>query len=364
MSPATQQRIVIDARTLSRPRRGIRRYLESVLVHLLENSETDWLLYSDLPFQSEILENYSIPVRIAGKSRWSRLMWHWHVYHWLQYDKPDVYWTPRHHLPLWMPKSIRKVVTTHDLVWLTHPYTMQLSGRWAEKILTGRSLNHAHAIIAVSQATADDIQRYYPAARDRITVIRHGWSELPVPSPPFGWEKYLDEPFFLSVGTIEPRKNYSTLIQAYTKYLQYGGNARLVIVGNKGWGWKQFSKQFTNSPSRAKIEFVENCDDSELAWFYSHACAFEMISLAEGYGLPVIEAMEYGLPLILSDLRVLREHEPTDVSWVNPLDIDGIATAMLSVSCKQEKKSSSIKKSQPGSWNDVSDKIYKILKNS
>lgn len=364
MNPATKERIVIDARPLSRPRSGIRRYLESVLVHLLENSETEWLLYSDVPFQSEILENYSIPARIAGKGSCSRLMWHWYVYRWLNYDKPNVYWTPRHHLPLWMPKSIRKVVTTHDLVWLTHPGTMQLSGRWAEKILTGRSLKQAHAIIAVSQAAADDIQKYYPTARERITVIRHGWSELPVPSPPIGWEKYVDEPFFLSVGTIEPRKNYSALIQAYTEYLQYGGNARLVIIGNKGWDWKQFSQQLTSSPAGAKIEFVENCDDSILAWFYANARAFVMISLAEGYGLPVVEAMEYGLPLILSDLKVFREHEPTDVSWVNPLDIDGIATAMLNVSCKQEKKIMPIKKSQPESWHDVSEKIYNILKNS
>ena len=94
---------------------------------------------------------------------------------------------------------------------------------------------------------------------------------------------------------------------------------------------------------------------------FSNDCAFEMISLAEGYGLPVIEAMEYGLPLILSDLKFLHEHGPTDVSWVNPLDIDEIATALLNVSCKQEKKFSPVKKSQPESWYDVSEKIYNIL---
>jgi glycosyltransferase involved in cell wall biosynthesis len=292
VTSAKKQKIVIDARPLSRPRSGIRRYLESVLLQLLEKSETEWLLYSDLPLQSDILDGHSITVRIAGKGNYSRLMWHWHVYRWLCIDKPEVYWTPRHHLPLRVPKFIRKVVTTHDLVWRTHPDTMQFRGKWAEKILTARSLKQAHAIIAVSQATADDIQKYYPSAGGRVIVIRHGWSELPVPSPPFEWEKYLDEPFFLSVGTIEPRKNYPILVKAYQKYLQYGGEGRLVIIGNKGWGWKKFRKLLANSPSSAKIEFVENCNDSNLAWFYSNACAFVMISLAEGYGLPVIEAME------------------------------------------------------------------------
>ena len=364
MTLITKQRVVIDARPLSRPRSGIRRYLESLLVHLLENSETEWLLYSDLPLQSKTLENYPVTVRIAGKGCWSRLMWHWHVFYWLLNDRPDVYWSPRHHLPLWMLKSIKKVITMHDLVWLTHPDTMKFSGRWAEKILTGRSLRQAHAVIAVSQATADDIKKYYPAATDRISVIKHGWSELPVPSPPTGGEKYIDEPFFLSVGTIEPRKNYPALIQAYIKYLQRGGKARLVIVGNKGWGWKQFSKQLSESQAGAKIEFVENCNDENLAWFYTNACAFVMISFAEGYGLPVTEAMEYGLPLILSDIKVLREHEPEVVSWVNPLDFDGISTAMLNEACKQEKKSLPAGKSQPESWYDVSEKIYKILNNS
>ena len=356
------KKVAVDARPLSRPRSGIRRYLEKILETLLENTQTEWYLYSDQPLLSDIIKSHhNVVVRVAGTGMLAKIVWNWQLPRWIKNDSPDTYWSPRHHLPRGLSREITKVVTIHDLVWVTLPETMRMSSLLAEKLLTPYSIKAADVIIAVSESTATDIRALSPESGPKITVLHHGRSNLSSQIKGLKDSQKRD-PFFLSVGTIEPRKNFGLLLQAYAEYLAAGGTHDLVIVGNRGWGWGAFEKQRSILGLGDKFRFVENCDDTELALLYKYCKAFVMVSLGEGYGLPVAEAEEFGQPMLLSDLAVFREIQPARAIWVDQSNKSEITAALIELSKLEPNFSTITLKSQLNDkWSDIANKVYELL---
>jgi len=329
------KKIAIDARPLSRPRSGIRRYLEKILEVLLEKSDIRWYLYSDKPLRSSIIQpHHNVVVRVTGREKLARIMWFWVLHKWIRQDSPNTYWSPRHHLPRFLPPGVRKVVTIHDLVWRTLPATMRWSSLFAERLATPYSIKIADRIVAVSESTAADVRQLMPESCDKITVLHHGKSDLHTLSTETT-PRYQKNPYFLSVGTVEPRKNFVRLMTAYSIYRKNGGANDLVIVGNRGWGWKAFEQTRSKLNLGGSFKFVENCDDENLSRLYRHAEAFVMVSLGEGYGLPVAEAEQFDLAMLLSDLPVFHEVNPSTVLWVDEMDPQAIANGLANV-CKPD----------------------------
>lgn len=354
-------KIAIDIRPLSRPYSGIRRYLENVIYHLAEQKDVEWLLYSDLPPLIELKKQSNITIRVSGKTKWSQLYWHILIHKWIHQNKPNVYWSPRHHLPAFLPKTLRKVVTIHDMVWLHHPETMKKTGLWSDRLLTPQSIKVANSIIAVSNSTANEIRCFYPKVTNKICVIRHGGSDLPAPIQPRVFKDKSDH-YILSVGTIEPRKNYTRLLSAYEQYRLSGHTSKLVIVGNKGWGWGPLSELLTISKYKKDIIIIEDCDDENLAWLYENAEIFVCTSLSEGYGLPVDEAKYYNIPMVLSDIPVFHEHCPDNPTWVDPYNINDIARAIIISTQLKINKPTKMSGIKPRSWKQVSDDIIQQLR--
>ena len=360
MNGARKKKIVIDARPLARPRSGIRRYLENIIVHLLKHREVEWILYSDFPLVSDVVDGLGPhKLRVIGPGRYARLLWGWQVRRWLKQDQPDVYWTPRHHLPFFLPDSVRSLVTIHDMVWVTLPETMRPTGLWAERFATGRSLAQADSIIAVSQSTASDIASFEAGVQEKITILTHGSTRLPAPTTN---QKLRYGDYMLSVGTIEPRKNYPRLIKAYLSYRKSGGQYKLIIVGSKGWGWADFQRARENPALVGMLHHIESCNDEELSALYHDARSFVSVALGEGYGLPVMEAAGYGLPMILSDIDVFHEHPLDRVCWVNPCDTTAISSAMMSL---EEASTAAVGhvNTRPAlpSWRSVSAGLFQLL---
>ena len=245
-------------------------------------------------------------------------------------------WTPPHHrferwtLPIeWLrtrcdllhspdflpvrPGPWRTVITVHDLAFLRHPEHLTAeSQRYYGRIHW--AVHHADAIIAVSAATRDDLVTLTGADPNRITVVYeaadprfrpHDPMSSPIPARLCIAETAVPTPYFLFVGTIEPRKNLDTLLDAYAAYRQSTPDAaHLVIAGAIGWNSEPTAARLKTETG---VVWLGPVDADDLVTLYRHATALLLPSWEEGFGLPVIEAMATGTPVAISTAAALVE---------------------------------------------------------
>lgn len=321
--------IAVDARPLAFPFSGIGRYTLSLLREFARHDSTHrFFLYSDRPLKLPFSTPSHWSVRTGNMKRralstpFAQLRFPL----WARQDAIDVFWSPRHHLPLLLPGTTGTVVTIHDMVWKRYPKTMSRGGRWVEALLMPASMHLAQRIIAVSEFTRQEIAHFYPTAADKTCVI-HEASSLPPPSAT--GIRSQATPYFLFVGSDEPRKNLLRLLEAYALYrAQTTDPVDLLLAGSYQWG-------ATNLEQRAKELGLEGCvvqakslDDTALAQLYAGARALVLPSLYEGFGLPLVEAMQMGTPIITSHDTATAEICGNAGLLVDPLDVAALAAAL------------------------------------
>ncbi|MBC7226910.1 MAG: glycosyltransferase family 4 protein [Thermoflexales bacterium] len=245
----------------------------------------------------------------------------------------DLFHATEHLLPRF--SRIRTVFTLHDLIFLFHPETHKPLNRWFLTLMMPRFLRAADAVIAVSECTKRDAVRAYGIPEEKITVIYEGVSLRFRPADPEAVRvvraKYgLPEHFILYVGTIEPRKNLTALLEAYAalqaRNTQYA--TRLVIVGKKGWLYEGFFRRLRELGLEEHVHFTGYVPDEDLPALYSAADLFVFPSLYEGFGLPVLEAMACGVPVVCSNTSSLPEVAGDAALLVDPADVRALAEAM------------------------------------
>ncbi len=322
-------RIAVDARPLAHPQTGIGRYTESLLKRLVESGH-QWFLYSDRALALRFPVDDHVQLR-QGHSRPGSplsLVFTQMVFpRWARGDCVDLFWSPRHHLPLRLPPGMRSVVTVHDLVWKRYPETMRPLNRMLEQSLMGPSLRRADGVIAVSDFTSGELDAVYPElSATRATILEAADGDVadyevdfPLPT----------KPFFLFVGTPEPRKNLQRLLQAFANARQRGLQHQLVIAGAGGWGSHQLDKQVAELSLEGSVVLRGRVSDAELGALYRASTALVMPSLYEGFGLPVLEAMKAGVPSIVSRDSSLPEVAGDAGLLVDPSSISSIADAIL-----------------------------------
>jgi glycosyltransferase involved in cell wall biosynthesis len=273
---------------------------------------------------------------------------------------PNVLFVPAHVLPLGAPlrRGMRSIVTIHDLGYLHFPEAhtpaqrlyLRLSTRWSARAATG--------LIALSQATRDDLVRFAGAPPTKITIVHHGLSPR---FRPVGDQaaivaaqaKYgIRPPYFLYVGTIQPRKNLVRLIEAFASAsrdwgLQVGDTTRnrqsptadlqLVIAGKTGWLAGEIERQATRlfGPNSQAVRFTGYVDDDDLPALLSGALAFVFPSLYEGFGMPVLEAMACGVPVLTAATSSLPEVAGDAALLVDPEDTAAIAAGIARLAADQ-----------------------------
>jgi glycosyltransferase involved in cell wall biosynthesis len=320
-------KIAVDARPLAPPVTGIGTYLGSLLTRLQDTGHR-WFLYSDRPLAEESWKGHpQITVRhgaVAPQSLGSLAYANHHFLRWARQDRVDLFWSPRHHLPFLLPRKLPSVVTVHDLVWRRYPETLPWQNRLLERAAMARSLAQARHVIAVSEFTRDEICSFYPSVRPRCSVILEAGRELP---PPESGQK--PEPYFLFVGTREPRKNLPALLEAYCRLRQGGHRShQLVIAGAAGWGDVPVAALCERLAIADSVRIEGYVTEARLAGLYAGATALVLPSVYEGFGLPVVEAMSYGTPAIVSDTAALPEVAGDAALYVNPAEPESIAAAM------------------------------------
>jgi glycosyltransferase involved in cell wall biosynthesis len=210
--------------------------------------------------------------------------------------------------PLAPARSHGLVVTVFDAVPWTHPETLTPRGVSWHRQMVGRAVDRAEAIVTLSAAVADDLIGIFPALADRIKVVGPGVTTLVSPPDAQARRRRWGVPdrYVLSVATLEPRKGLDVLVTALA--LPAARGAHLVVVGSPGWGGvdlMSFAAQAGVSADRVHV--LGRVGDDDLAAAIAGAAVLAAPSRSEGFGLPVLEAMAAGVPVVVSDAPALVE---------------------------------------------------------
>lgn len=230
------------------------------------------------------------------------------------------------------------VVTIYDLSFLLYPERFNRANRLYLAIMTRISAQRARRVVAISQSTKADVIHLLGVPSGRIVVIPPSLEPQFRPQDSalvaeFRQRRGLPEHFILNLGTLEPRKNLTTLLKAYTVLKRRAANSAkhqpfLVLAGGKGWGYQQIFRAIEELGLVQDILLPGFIPFSELPLWYAAADLFVYPSLYEGFGLPVLEALACGTPVVCSRASSLPEAAGDAASLVDPQDATALAEAM------------------------------------
>lgn len=251
----------------------------------------------------------------------------------MQRHPPDVLFVPSHVIPLRHPRS---VVTIHDVGYLHHPDTHPTNTRQMLHLTTRWSTSVAERIIAISETTKRDLIAHYHLPPERIQVIPHGVDHTmcPVDGDAIAeLKRRLDLPdaYILFVGTVQPRKNLGRLAAALSFVAKAGLPHQLVIAGKSGWMARAVQAELVASGMSNRIHPLGYVDSADLPTLYSGAAAFCFPSLYEGFGLPILEAMACGTPVVTANTSALPEVAGDAALMVDPKRPTEIGDALVRV---------------------------------
>jgi len=248
---------------------------------------------------------------------------------------PEALLVPAHVVPLIHPRT---VVAVHDLGYLYFPLAHPFSARLYLDLSTRWSVRAAARVIADSQATKDDLVRRYRTSPDKISVVYPGRDEsLRRVNDPAAIEavkrRYgIPGDYLLYLGTLQPRKNITRLVQAFSIQSQISNlkseNLQLVVAGGKGWLYNDIYAKVKQLELEGQVLFPGRVAEEDKAALISGAVALLLPSLYEGFGLPVVEAMQCGTPVICSNTSSQPEVAGEAALLVDPTNIGELAQAM------------------------------------
>ena len=293
---------MIDGSGLDRPRAGVGVYTTQV-VHAMAVERPDWKLIvfgprKAAPYVPDTEYHLLPQTRLLGRHlQWPATIRRLH---------PEVYFGPAGALPL-TSVGCPSVITVHDLAIYRNPRWFPARQPLSTRLVVPRSVLRADVVIAVSENTARDIVDIFGRERGRIEVVPHGVS--PKLRPMSAEERAdararlkLPERFILFVGTVEPRKNLETLLDAW---VMMRDRPDLVVVGSWGWGYEPIRDKMARLGPR--LHHLDSVDPDELPSIYNLARILAHPAWYEGFGLPPLEAMACGTPAIVSDRSSLPE---------------------------------------------------------
>jgi glycosyltransferase involved in cell wall biosynthesis len=226
------------------------------------------------------------------------------------------------------------VITIHDLSFLRFADRFRPANRLYLTTMTRLSCRRARRIIAVSQATADEIARWLAVPTERVDVVPHGVEHKrfhPLPSDQveaFRREKGLPERFALFLGTLEPRKNLAVLVEAFARTQAHHQGVPLVVAGGKGWYYQEVFQRVEQLSLTDTVWFPGFVPSAELPLWYNAATVFVYPSFYEGFGMPLLEAMACGTPVISSAASCMPEVVGDAGPLLKPDDTIGLAESL------------------------------------
>lgn len=340
-------RIYFDISAAVHKRAGLGRYAES-LAHALLSQSTNLPVSQSINlaffFNREAgieplagLEGVPAATVNLGYKPWRMLVWLGQLAH-VGFNRllpgAELFHATEHLLlPL---RGVPTVLTVHDLIFRRYPAHHKRLNRWYLNTTMPLFCRRADHIIAVSEQSKRDVIEAYGIPAEKITVIYEAADPRFRPQPPedvaAARARYgLPEQYVLFVSTIEPRKNLSRLLAAFERVHAAGLADALVIVGKRGWLFDAFFADLAHSPAKDAVIFPGFVPDADLPAVYAGAQAMAFPSEFEGFGLPVLEAMACGAPVVCSDTSSLPEVAGDAALLVDPLNVDALAAALARV---------------------------------
>ncbi len=334
-------KIGIDARALSYNKAGVRTYLEEVLEYIGSSDciNDEFYLYTNkelkFPLSNKkcIIRKYNAKIGTIGLR--------YIVPRMLVEDGIDVFWGPAHVLPKKV-KSVRYVLTIHDLVAFKIHGALSFYNEFINRAFCKKSVMEADKIIAISISTKNDLIHFFGISDNKIAVIYNGVSLYPysyiqnrvnnsdfkATSAKFG----IDNPYFFFVGTVEPRKNIVNTVKAFNLFKEKTNlPCKYVIAGGKGWRDAKIYDEIEKSAYKKDIVLAGYVSSAEKELLYRNALCLLFPSLYEGFGLPIIESLSVGTPVITSNVSAMPEVGGGVCNYVDPLNVNEIYDAMIGV---------------------------------
>jgi glycosyltransferase involved in cell wall biosynthesis len=276
-------------------------------------------------------------------------------------------------IPLFF-KAGKCVVTIHDVIPLVLPWAFPPRHRWVLAMTLPRLRKQAEMVIVPSAAAAEDVVRYLQVERERITIIPMGCDTRFQPvgeaaQAAMVQRRYnLPRHYILFVGTLEPRKNVQTLLRAFAQVLAETprDDLRLVIAGGAGWGVEDYLATVDMLKLHDQVHFVGFVEDNHLPDLYRGALMFVYPSLYEGFGLPILEAMACGTPVITSNRTSLPEVAGDAAVLIDPTRPEALAEAMTSIlsdgELRQTLRAKGLARAHAFTWNTVAERTVAVYR--
>ncbi len=259
-------------------------------------------------------------------------------------DNLDVFFSPSHYGPI--IAKFPQVISILDLSYKYFPEAFKKNDLYKLALWGRYSVSRAKKIITISDSSKNDIIKEYKVSEDKVHVIPLGIKDIKdsnMTKDELVSKYSINNPYILFVGTLQPRKNLVRLIEAFKIISESNKKLDLVIVGRRGWLYDEILEAPKTFNVEENVKFLETVDDSDLPALYKNAETFVLPSLYEGFGLPVLEAMKYGCPVVASNSSSLPEAGGKAALYFDPYNVDDIAKAILKV-VDDPKKQASMKK--------------------
>ncbi len=325
------------AHTRSFRRAGVSHYIEQLLQHLgVLDTSSRYTVYTTrgidaaalgLPPNFAIRPSHAPTINPRVRIPWEQLV----APLLLRRARASLFHGTLNVAPLLCP--VPTVLTIHDLAFIRFPHTFRAHNRTYLDFATRTSARRAAAILTVSEHTRREVIGLLGVEPSRV-VVTHDAARAHFRPPSaaalaaFRVRRQLPDQFVLSVGTLEPRKNLPTLLEAYHTVAQQC-DAPLLVGGGKGWLYRDVFERLEQLNLRDRVHFVGYLDEDELPLWYAAATLFVFPSLYEGFGMPPLEAMACGTPVVTSNTSSLPEVVGDAGIQVDPRNADALAAAMV-----------------------------------
>ena len=363
-------RIGIDATGLGSGKTGTVVYATEILAKWNENKSIPHRFYiftnpSAKKFFVSLELDHRFSVVDSPRNRYVRSIWQQiKLPFLLRRLKIDVHWGTGFTVPILSRTKL--VVTIHDLTFYLLPSVHERLKRYLFPLLIRLGVNKSQHVIAVSKTTALDLFKLSFGARNKTSVVYPAGRDIGRSVSSLADRNYkISEVknFILFVGTIEPRKNLERLLDAWHLIPDnVKADVKLIIVGNKGWMSESVEKKMELSSDVPNIGAI---DDSALKFWLSRAMFLVYPSIYEGFGLPVVEAMSAGIPVLTSNVSSMKEVAGEAAYLVNPYSVDEIKIGMIRLLTdkvlRSELTKSGLHRGSQFSWTTASSKTLQIL---
>lgn len=328
-------KVAIDISRISSHRTGIEYYAYELARVLLQSSEIDLHLVTNSPeYTGDLLQSSEANRAIIVNSAKNNFSWMRKVSRKLRENKIDILISPSNLGFSLLFRPTYQIV--HDLSPILFPQQVGLKPSIKFAVFFFLSTIFSKKLLCNSNYTKNSVRKYFPWTFRKLGVIGGGlneWTNNEVSVAQIEKTKKelkLPDKYLLSVSTLQPRKNYENMIHAFNLFQKDYPDYKYVIVGKKGWKYESIFNLVKELKLQDKVIFLDYISEEHLVSVYKLASTFLYCSFFEGLGLPAVEAYKMGVPVVTSEIPVMRETMENKAIYADPRDVDSIVEAIES----------------------------------